>query len=77
MTELQRHVMLVVGRATVAGAWYRAASSGQRVTLASLYRAGLLKRRAWRGVEGEPDAAHEYQLSDKMIAVVKEQADGQ
>ena len=40
--------------------WYRAQGSGERVTLASLYRKGRLTRRAWRGREGEPDAAHEY-----------------
>jgi len=74
VTERQKEVTLAVGRATMRGTWYRAASSGQRVTLASLFRAGMLKRRAWRGVEGAADAAHEYQLSDKMIAALKEQA---
>jgi len=42
------------------GAWFRARSSGERVTLASLYRHGLLTRRAWRGKDGEYSAAYEY-----------------
>lgn len=46
---------------------YRAESSGERVTLASLYRAGVLARRAWRGNEGEPDAAHEYRPSNNVL----------
>lgn len=45
--------------------WYRAQGQGERVTLAALYRKGLLERRAWRGTEGAADAAHEY-----MVAVV-------
>ncbi len=58
MTDRQRQVLRAV-RAWPFG-WFRARSSGERVTLASLWRHGLLERRAWRGVEGEPDAAHEY-----------------
>lgn len=47
--------------AAVAPQWYRAAGKGQRVTLAFLWRhRKLLERRAWRGVEGEAGAAHEY-----------------
>ena len=34
-------------------------AAGERVTLASLYHAHLLTRRAWRGVEGAPSAAYE------------------
>lgn len=63
MTKLQRHVLRLVAWHHVRGYWYRAATSGERVTLASLYRAGALVRRAWRGNEGEADAAHEYRLS--------------
>lgn len=62
-TKLQRYVLGVVFAHHRRGLWYRAAGNGQRVTLASLFRAGMLSRRAWRGKEGEPDAAHEYRLS--------------
>ena len=78
MTRLQRVTTLEVMRATLKGAWYRAGDSkahgpaaGERVTLASLYRAGLLTRRAWRGVEGEPSAAHEYQATDKLVEMAR------
>jgi len=50
--------------------WYRAAHSGQRVTLASLWRRDVLERRAWRGVEGEADAAHEYRLSPTFVSAL-------
>jgi hypothetical protein len=59
-TKLQRYVFGVVSAHNRRGLWYRAARSGERVTLASLYRAGVLSRRAWRGNEGEADAAYEY-----------------
>jgi len=52
--------------------WYRAADSGQRVTLASLWRHGVLERRAWRGVEGEADAAHEYRPSNDVMVKIAE-----
>ena len=42
MTKLQRDVFLAVATHHARGQWYRAASSGQRVTLASLSRAGVL-----------------------------------
>ena len=67
MTKLQRSVFRVVAVHTMQGLWYRAASSGERVTLASLYRAGALVRRAWRGREGELNAANEYKLSDDAL----------
>jgi len=63
MTKLQRYVFGVVSAHHLRGLWYRAAGSGERVTLASLYRAGALTRRAWRGNEGEADAAYEYRLT--------------
>lgn len=44
--------------------WYRARTSGERVTLASLWRAGALDRRPHRGREGEPNAAYEYAPRD-------------
>jgi hypothetical protein len=62
-TALERQVLHTVFTHTRNGGWYRAEGNGQRVTLASLFRKGALSRRAWRGVEGEADAAHEYRLS--------------
>lgn len=64
MTKLQIEVACkVIARYRRTGGWYRAHGNGERVTLASLYRAGVLQRRAWRGVEGHPDCAHEYHPS--------------
>lgn len=63
LTKLQRRLLGVVAAHHLRGLWYRAASSGERVTLASLFRAGALARRAWRGNEGEADAAYEYRLT--------------
>jgi len=72
MTKLQRYVFGVVSAHHLRSLWYRAARSGERVTLASLYRAGVLKRRAWRGNEGEADAAYEYQLSHEAEHVLRQ-----
>jgi hypothetical protein len=52
--------------------WYRAETSGERVTLVSLERYGILKRRIWRGANTE-SPAHEYALSD-MFALELRQA---
>lgn len=71
MTKLQRYVLGVVTAHHLRGLWYRADASGQRVTLASLYRAGALKRRAWRGNEGEADAAYEYRLTPEAAQAIK------
>jgi hypothetical protein len=67
LSARQREVLRSVLRATIAETWYRAQGSGERVTLASLFRAGILIRRAWRGAEGEPDAAHEYRVADTIL----------
>ena len=72
MTKLQRYVFGVVSAHHLRGLWYRASRSGERVTLASLYRAGVLKRRAWRGNEGEADAAHEYQLTPEAEQALRQ-----
>ena len=72
MTKLQRHVLGVVSAHHLRGLWYRAATSGERVTLASLYRASALKRRAWRGNEGEADAAYEYRLTPEAEQALKQ-----
>lgn len=69
MTALMRDVARRVGRHCAGGdRWYRAAGNGERVTLAALWRRGVLQRRAWRGVEGECDAAHEYRPADPPAA---------
>ena len=73
MTELQQIVAGKVAAATMRGEWYRAESSGERVTLASLLRAGALVRRVWRGRTGGANAAHEYQLSDATLAAWRSQ----
>jgi hypothetical protein len=72
VTKLQRYVFGVVSAHHLRDLWYRAASSGERVTLASLYRAGALTRRAWRGNEGEADAAYEYRLTTVADQVLRE-----
>ena len=76
MTKLQRYVFGVVSSHHFRGLWYRAASSGQRVTLASLYRAGVLMRRAWRGNEGEADAAYEYRLAREAEQILRQALSG-
>jgi hypothetical protein len=72
MTPRQKQVLATVVRTTVSGHWYRAASSGERVTLASLYYRGLLVRQAWRGIEGQRDAAHEYKAGAHILKAVEE-----
>ena len=72
LTTLQKRVLATVVLATEAGRWYRATGSGERVTLASLHSRGLAVRRAWRGVEGERDAAHEYRAAEVVLAAVRE-----
>lgn len=67
LTDLQKAVLY---RTIRAGEEYtRAASSGERVTLASLYRYGLLERKAWRGKEGGASAAYEYRVTAEVIAL--------
>lgn len=61
MTDLQREVLAAVR--AVAPAWFRARRSGERVTLANLWRHGKLERRAWRGTEGAASAAYEYRAA--------------
>jgi len=80
MTPRQKAVLAKVIVATTRGQWYRAGDvkddgrlhgHGERVTLASLHSHGLLVRRAWRGVEGERDAAHEYQAARHVLDVLR------
>jgi len=75
ITKLQRETMFRVFCATERGAWYRASGSGERVTLASLYRRGALIRRAWRGVAGSADAANEYRIKPSLMRDEKDAPD--
>lgn len=76
MTARQRAVLAAVIRAELgATGWYRAADHGERVTLASLFRHGFLERSAWRGREGDADAAYEYRPRDELMSVVHEVLD--
>lgn len=70
LTSTQKQVFAKVVAATARDEWYRADGSGERVTLASLYRYGLLARQAWRGVEGQADAAHEYKASERVLSAL-------
>jgi len=78
LTDLQRETLAQVIRATHAGGWYRAAGSGERVTLASLHARGLLVRRVWkeskaaaaRGDYSSP--AHEYQAVGLVMQAARE-----
>lgn len=74
LTATQRQVFAAAVRATRtdSAAWYRAQNKGERVTLASLWRQGLLERRAWRGTEGEVSAAHEYRASQAVLEALAE-----
>jgi hypothetical protein len=63
LTDIQKTILVLVHRTAMRGGWYRAATSGERVTLASLHSHGLLVRRARRGIEGDANAAYEYQSS--------------
>jgi hypothetical protein len=67
LSQIQKDVFLKVVRKTVAKGWYRAETSGERVTLVSLQRYGLLIRRVWRGNEGEANTAREYQAAPIVL----------
>ena len=71
LSQLQRLTLAWVACERTAGRWARARRPGERVTLASLYRRGLLERRAWRGVEGHADAAYEYAFAPVVLEVFK------
>lgn len=75
MTPRMQDVLKAVTRHTLArktedASWWRAEGSGQRVTLASLYRGGALRRRAWRGKDGDADAAYEYLASETTLTAL-------
>lgn len=67
LTRLQIHALMRGIAAAEKDTWIRALSSGDRVTLASLHTRGLLERRAWRGAEGEANAAHEYRATAVVL----------
>lgn len=58
------------------GEWIRAEGEGDRVTLASLYRKGLLERRAWRGKDGEANAAYEYRPVQMVLEAWRQESSG-
>lgn len=62
MTERMYEVMGKVRDHCAAGddVWYRAASNGERVTLAALWRHRKLRRRVWRHGKSTAHDAHEY-----------------
>ncbi|MFY0540041.1 hypothetical protein [Nannocystis pusilla] len=79
MSPLQKKSLLACILATARGHWYRAgaderhgSAAGERVTLASLYRAGVLERRVWRG--SGPHAAHEYQATAEVMSLWREKS---
>jgi hypothetical protein len=67
LSKTQEDVLRLVHRTHEKGGWYRAQRNGQRVTLASLYRKGLLQRRVWRESANSADNAHEYRCSDMFM----------
>lgn len=70
LSALQRASLAACIRAARGGQWHRAESSGERVTLASLFTKGLVERRTWRGLDDEPNAAHEYRASAVVMTEV-------
>ena len=68
MTGPQEETWDAVAEANLAGKWYRASSNGQRVTLAALWRHGVLERRVWRHGKNSSDNAHEYRLTTIKLA---------
>ena len=72
MTKLQLSVALEVIARWREGNHYRAQRSGERVTLASLYHAGVLARRVWWGKP--PYEAHEYRPSNELLTELAREA---
>lgn len=70
LTQRQRETLGRVRRSTTE--WYRASGNGERVTLASLHRRGLLRRRAWRKGKSSADDAHEYCVIPELAALDKD-----
>jgi hypothetical protein len=70
LTPVAKETLLHVARSTFAGEWARARRHGERPSLASLHARGFVIRRAWRGTEGDADAAYEYQLTPELRAAM-------
>jgi hypothetical protein len=70
VSPLQQATLRSVAKVHARGGWYRASGNGERVTLASLYRNGLLARRAWRTGRSSANDAHEYCLSENVLATM-------
>ncbi len=71
LSALQRGTLIEVLKTSLKNEWFRSRTSGERVTLASLHRQHLVKRRVWRG-EGTASAAHEYQMEDNVREILLE-----
>lgn len=74
LTDVGRETLAHVTREHFAGRWARARRHGERPSLAALHARGFLVRRAWRGVEGEADAAYEYRLTEGLEAAMRRRA---
>ena len=72
LSQNQRLSFAWVACERAAGKWARARRAGERVTLSSLYRRGLLVRRPWRGEEGAADAAYEYNFAPVVVEALAE-----
>jgi hypothetical protein len=70
VTKLQVTVMVAATGAYPR--WFRARRNGERVTLASLYRAGFLERRPRRGEDGGANTAYEYRPVARFISEARE-----
>jgi hypothetical protein len=78
LSRLQLRSLARCVLATHEGRWHRAIGSGERVTLASLHKQGLLERRVWKQSESAAargdyaSPAHEYQVTDAVLAAARE-----
>lgn len=77
LTDVARESLAHVSREHFAGRWARARRHGERASLAALHSRGLVVRRAWRGVEGEADAAYEYRLTNPMADAIRRRLRGE
>lgn len=71
LTPVARESLTHVSREHFAGRWARARRHGERASLAALHARGLVVRRAWRGAEGQADAAYEYRLGPELEAAIR------
>ncbi len=71
LSENQMATLVNVAKAHARSGWYRASRSGERVTLASLYRGGWLERHVWRAGKSTADNAHEYRLGHDVLVAMQ------